>query len=252
MAAIPQSRNIPGIKKIIGVISGKGGAGKTFVAINLALSLSKLGAKVGLLDADIYCPDVFKMLGLAIKIHPTSDNKILPAEKWGIKAMSMAGLCSSEDEPVFWRAPITSKIITQLLKETLWGELDFLIIDFPSGTGDIISTIMQNFHINAAIVVTAPQNLSTVNARKAANMAMEFKIPLLGVIENMRGEAFGEGGGIHTAEKLYTTFLGSIPMKKQICALCDQGIPAISQIEEIDMIFSKISRLILQRISIAA
>lgn len=237
-------RELPGVKKIIGIISGKGGVGKTFVSCNLALSLAKTGAKVGVIDADIYFPDVFKMFGVSAKLTVTSDNKIIPIEKWGLKLISMAGLCSSDDEPIAWRGPIISKITSQLLKESLWGELDFLIIDFPSSSGDIALTIMQNFKLDGVVIVITPQELSICDAKRAANLALDLKVPLLGIIENMRGETFGEGGGNRLCDLLQIPFLGSIPMRKQISSMCDKGTPPLQNMEEIDMLFSKISKTI--------
>lgn len=238
--------NLPDVKKIIGVLSGKGGVGKTFIACNLALSLAKLGARVGLLDADVYCPNVYKMLGIKTKLVVNPDSKIAPIEKWGIKVISMAGLSSTDDEPVAWRGPIISKIISQLMKESMWGEIDFLVVDFPTGTGDIALTILQNFNVDGVIIATTPQELSVIDARKSANLAIGLKVPLIGVVENMRGDFFGEGGGSRLADTLGTSFLGSIPMRKPIIGACDQGNPPVFQMEELDMIFSKISRAISQ------
>lgn len=244
---IPQKIRLPGISKILAIMSGKGGTGKTFVATNLAVLLAGQGKRIGLLDANISCPDVFRALGITSKITPTADNKIIPAEKFGVKAVSMAGLCATEDEPIVWRGPILSKIIQQLLKETVWGELDMLIIDLPPGTSDASITILQQFEIDYAIVVTTPQMLATVNARRAANAAYMLKIPVLGVVENMRGEIFGEGGGSRIAELLHIPFLGSIPMKKQITAFTDAGKPAVLEMEEFAMLFSRIARAVTEQ-----
>lgn len=241
---------IPGIKTVIGVLSGKGGVGKTFVAGCMAATFAKLGKKTGVLDANISCPDIFKIFGITQKIVPTADRKIIPAEKYGVKIVSMAGLVSSEDEPIVWRGPIVSKIIQQLLKETLWGELDVLVIDFPSGTSDAVLTILQNFAVDGALVVTTPQELATLDARRSVNMAAAMKIPVLGVVENMRGEVFGEGGAARVAEIMRIPLLGSIPLRKQITALCDQGIPPVFHMEELEMIFGKIARIAVEKIAV--
>jgi len=243
---------IEGIKRIIGVVSGKGGVGKTFVAANLAAALAKTGKKVGILDANISCPNIFKVLGITAKLIPTAQNKIFPIEKYGIKAVSMAGLCASEDEPIAWRGPIISKIIQQFLKESIWGELDILIVDFPPGTSDAVLTVLQSFEVDGIIAVTTPQVLSTMDARKTINAVRVLKVPVLGIIENMRGDIFGEGGGNRLADITRTSLFGSIPLRKQIVSLCDQGLLAINELEEISMIFSRIARALLEKIQVEA
>ncbi len=249
--AIPQQTfKLPGVKTVIGVLSGKGGVGKTFVASCLAATFAKLGKKTGVLDANISCPDIFKILGIKHKIIPTSDNKIVPAEKWGLKVVSMAGLCTTEDEPIVWRGPIVSKIIQQLLKETLWGELDVLVIDFPSGTSDAVLTILQSFAIDGVLMVTSPQQLATLDCRRSIHAAQALKIPILGIIENMRGEVFGEGATSHVADMMGIPFLGSIPLRKQIVSLNDEGIPPVFHMEELEMIFGKIARTSLEKIAV--
>lgn len=237
-----QKTQITGVKTILGVLGSKGGSGKTFVCANLALTLAKLGNKVGILDADISCPDMFKMLGITQKITPTADNKIIPIEKYGVKTVSMAGLCATEDEPVAYRGPILSKIIQKFLKETLWGELDILFIDFPTGTSDSAITILQNFEVSGALLVMTPQALSITDGRRAANTLALLKVPLLGVVENMRGEIFGDGGGNRLADITQKPLLASIPMRKQIVNGCDTGMPAVFHMEEMEMIFSKMAR----------
>ncbi|MBI4994757.1 P-loop NTPase [Candidatus Peregrinibacteria bacterium] len=238
---------IPGIKRIIGVISGKGGVGKTFIASGLALTLAKLGSKTGLLDADISCPNVFKILGLKAKTIPTPDSKLIPVEKYGIKIISMAGLCNEEDEPIVWRGPIMSKIIQQLLKETVWRELDTLVIDFATGASDSVITILQNFAIDGVIVATTPQKLSLLDAKRTLNMTAILKIPVLGIVENMRGEMFGEGGASILAEEYRLPILGSIPMRKQISALCDTGVPPVFHMNELEIIFNKMARFLMKK-----
>lgn len=238
---------IPGVKTVIGVLSGKGGVGKTFITGCLAATFAKLGKKTGILDANISCPDIFKIFGIKQKIIPTADNKIIPAEKYGIKIVSMAGLCATEDEPIVWRGPIVSKIIQQLLKETLWGELDVLVIDFPSGTSDAVLTILQSFAVDGVLMVTTPQQLAAIDCRRTINMAIAMKIPILGIAENMRGEVFGEGGAGRVAEIMRIPLLGSIPLRKQIASLCDEGIPPVFHMEELEMIFGKIIRSLDER-----
>lgn len=246
MAGLSSAKiKIPGVKMILGVLSGKGGVGKTFFSTSLALTLAKLGMQTGILDADISCPNVYKILGIKTKLLQTADNKIVPIGKWGLKAVSMAGLCATEDEPIAWRGPIISKIIQQLLKESVWGELDALIVDFPTGTSDASITILQNFAVDGVIVVSTPQELATMDAKKAINAVSMLKVPVLGLVENMRGEIFGEGGVSKIADLYRIPFLGSIPMRKQIVGLCDAGTPAVFHMEEIEMIFSRIGRALL-------
>lgn len=240
---------LPGIKSVIGIMSGKGGVGKTFVTASLAISLTKAGKKVGILDADLSCPNMYKILGITAKLAPTADNKLFPIEKFGVKVISMAGLTGSEDEAIAWRGPIISKIIQQLMKESLWGELDFLLIDFPSGTNDASITILQNFHVDGALVVVTPQQLALLDARKTISALGLMKIPAIGIIENMRGEIFGEGGGMRLAEMYQIPMLGSIPMRRQIVTLCDAGTPAIFHMEELEMIFAKINRVLLESVA---
>jgi len=242
-----QKMQIPGVKTILSVLGAKGGSGKTFVTANLGLTLAKLGNKVGILDADISCPDMFTMLGITQKITPTADNKIVPVERFGVKVVSMAGLCR-EDEPVAWRGPILSKIIQKFFKETLWGELDILLIDFPAGMSDAAITILQNFEVSGAILIMTPQAISIGDSRRVANTLTLLKVPFLGIVENMRGEIFGEGGGNRLAEITQTPLLASISLRKQIVNLCDTGMPAVFHMEEMEMIFSKIARQLVEKI----
>lgn len=243
-----KKNRLPGIKTVIGVANGKGGVGKTFVAVNLALTFAKLGKKVGLLDADITCPNVFKTLGITQKITPTADNKIVPVQKYGISVVSMAGLTASEEEPLAWRGTIISKILQQFLKETLWGELDILLVDFPPGTSDIALTLMQNFELDGIIVVTTPQSLALTDARRTLQMASLLNVPVLGIVENMRGDIFGERGGSVLGEMYRAPLLGSIPLRKQILTLTDQGVPPVFHMEELEMIFSKIARYTIEKV----
>ena len=241
---------LPGVKTIIGVMNGKGGVGKTFAAVNLALTFAKLGKKTGLLDADITCPSVFKALGITQKITPTADNKIIPIEKWGVRTVSMAGLTAKDDEALAWRGTIISRILQQFLKESIWGELDVLVIDFPPGTSDIALSILQNFEIDFAIIVTSPQELALAAAKRTMQMATLLNVPVLGILENMRGDIFGEGGSRRLAENYRVPFLGSIPLRKQIITFTDQGVPPVFHMEELEMIFGKVARFTMEKISV--
>jgi ATP-binding protein involved in chromosome partitioning len=239
-----QSNNsLPGIKNIIAVASGKGGVGKSTVAANLALGLAKTGAKVGLIDADVYGPSVPIMFGLeGAKPRATQENgktRIEPIEKYGIKLLSI-GFFTDPDQPVPWRGPMVSTAVKQLFNDAEWGELDYLVVDLPPGTGDIHITITQGFPIAGAVIVTTPQNVALADARKGVGMFMmpAINVPILGVIENMsyfvpaelpdnKYYIFGQGGGQKLAAQIGAPFLGQIPLVKGITESGDAGKPLI-------------------------
>jgi ATP-binding protein involved in chromosome partitioning len=239
-----QSNNsLPGIKNIIAVASGKGGVGKSTVAANLAFGLAKTGAKVGLIDADIYGPSVPIMFGLeGAKPKATQENgktRIEPIEKYGIKLLSI-GFFTDPDQPVPWRGPMVSTAVKQLFNDAEWGELDYLVVDLPPGTGDIHITITQGFPIAGAVIVTTPQNVALADARKGVGMFLmpAINVPILGVIENMsyfvpaelpdhKYYIFGEGGGKKLAAQIDAPFLGQIPLVKGITDSGDAGKPLI-------------------------
>lgn len=229
---------IPGIQTIIGIVSGKGGTGKTFVATELAFTLAKLGKKTGLIDADIHCPNVFRMLGVKHRFAQTAGNFIIPFEKDGVKLVSMAGL-AGEDEPIMFRGPLISKIIQQLLLGTVWGDLDFLIIDFASGMGDSVITLLQHTAVDGLLIVTTSHDLGIFDARKTINMALQLGVPVIGILENMRSEIFGEGSASRLAESMKLPFLGSIPMRK-----------GIANSEELHLIFTRLARSMIDRIMV--
>lgn len=242
MSLPPAHLRIPGITNTVGVMSGRGGTGKTFVTLNSAATLAKTGSRVGIFDADLYCPSIFKACGVNQRLQMTSDGKIIPIEKHGIKMVSIAGMLEDKDEPIMLRGPLVSKILQKLLKETVWGELDFLFVDFPAGMGDITLTLLQNIGLQGAILVTTPQESSLFALHKTIVMTTNFKVPVYGIVENMRGEVFGEGGGSRGAEMFHVPFLGSIPLRKQFVTLSDQGLPPALHSEDLSMIFNKIAR----------
>lgn len=244
----PKKIELSGVKYMVGVISGKGGTGKSFVATNLAASLAKMGKRVGLFDADISCPAIYTMLGISTRISPTHDAKLMPIEKYGIKVMSMAALSSTDDEAIAYRGTILTKILQQMLKETVWGELDFLIVDFPPGMSDITLTLLQQFALNGVLFVSSPDKASTIATCRTINLTNLLKIPAIGIVENMRGDILGEGGVAEIAKYFSIPFAGSIPMRKQVSLLTNQGMPAIFQMNEIEMVISKIARLLLDKI----
>jgi len=228
---------LEGVKYKIAVASGKGGVGKSTVSTNLALSLKALGYTVGLLDADIYGPSQQMMLGIEGRPQiDESDEKIVPMENHGIKTMSL-GLITDPDTPVIWRGPMVMKALDQFLTDVKWGELDFMIIDLPPGTGDAQLTLTQKVPLTGAVVVTTPQDVALIDARKGLAMFRKVSVPVLGIIENMsyyicrhcgeREEIFGHGGGKRTAEMLGVPFLGEVPIDPQVVVGGDSGEPIV-------------------------
>jgi ATP-binding protein involved in chromosome partitioning len=235
-AHAPQSSaGIPGVAAIIAVASGKGGVGKSTVAVNLALGLSRLGLKVGLLDADIYGPSVPRLLDIRHK--PESDGKKLkPIEKLGIKAMSI-GFLVREDEAMIWRGPMVQSALTQMMNDVAWAPLDVLVIDMPPGTGDAQLTIAQRVPLKGAVIVSTPQDIALIDARKGIAMFNKTHVPVLGVVENMstfvcencghETHIFGHGGAKAEAEKMGVPFLGEIPLMPIVRQTSDAGTPIV-------------------------
>jgi len=241
----PKNVGVPGVKNIIAVASGKGGVGKSTVAVNLALGLAKTGAKVGLIDADIYGPSIPIMFGLEGARPKASEvngkTRIEPIEKFGIKLLSI-GFFTDPNQPVPWRGPMVSTAVKQLFNDADWGDLDYLIVDLPPGTGDIHITLTQTFPVAGAVIVTTPQNVALADAKKGIGMFMmdAINVPLLGIIENMayftpvelpqnKYYIFGQGGGRKLSGELNIPFLGEIPLVKSISDSGDAGEPVILQ-----------------------
>ena len=199
------------IKSKIGVYSGKGGVGKTTVAVNLATTLAQEGKKVGLLDVDIDCPNVTKVLGITDKPDYV-DGQIHPAEKWGVKVVSMSFFQDSEEEAIIWRGPMIHNAINQFLQATVWGDLDYLIVDMPPGTSDSPLTVMQTIPMDGFVVVSTPQELANMDAKRCINMIRKLNLNVLGVVENYSGDLFGQGGGINMANDVCTDFLGTLSL----------------------------------------
>ncbi|MBO6717962.1 MAG: Mrp/NBP35 family ATP-binding protein [Rhizobiaceae bacterium] len=229
-------RGVPGVKSIIAVASGKGGVGKSTTAANVALGLAALGLKIGLLDADIYGPSVPRLMGLKGKPE-TVDGKILkPMEGHGIKVMSI-GFLVEEETPMIWRGPMVMSALTQLLREVAWGELDVLVVDMPPGTGDAQLTMAQQVPLAGAVIVSTPQDLALIDARKGLNMFNRVDVPLLGIVENMsyfiapdtgnRYDIFGTGGARREAERLGVPFLGEVPLTMNVRETSDSGQPVV-------------------------
>jgi len=231
----PQQALLPGVKNTIAVASGKGGVGKSTIAVNLAVALAKEGHSVGLVDADVYGPSAPLMLGLNEK--PLVDKqKLLPLEAHGIKVMSI-GFLVEEDQAIIWRGPMASGAVKQFMSDVEWGELDYLIFDLPPGTGDIQLTLVQSIPLTGAVIVTTPQDIALADARKGMKMFERVNVPTFGIVENMsyyvctecghREEIFSYGGGKKSAEKLGTEFLGEIPLYTRIREGGDTGKPIV-------------------------
>ena len=234
--AAPAGRSVPGVASVIAVASGKGGVGKSTVAVNLALGLAALGLKTGLLDCDIYGPSVPKLMGITEKPR-AQGKKLLPIERYGLKTMSI-GFLVEEDKPMIWRGPMVQSAITQMLADVEWAPLDVMVVDMPPGTGDAQLTLAQRVPLKGAVIVSTPQDLALIDARKALAMFRRTEVPVLGIVENMSvfvcphcGEAshiFGHGGARQTAANLGCDFLGEIPLVPSIRETSDAGKPVVA------------------------
>lgn len=236
----PGPAPIPGVRRIIAVASGKGGVGKTTVAVNLALALARSGASVGLLDADIYGPNVPLMLGAPGQ--PVGENgKILPLERYGLKVMSV-GYLLGDRSPVIWRGPLVAQAVRQLLHEVRWGDLDYLIVDLPPGTGDAQLTLVQSVPLTGGVIVTTPSGVALLDAEKGLRMFGKVNVPVLGIVENMsyfvcphceqETDIFSRGGGREVSEALGVPFLGEIPLDPAIRKGGDTGAPIVAMVPE--------------------
>jgi ATP-binding protein involved in chromosome partitioning len=236
--ASPMSRQaeIPGVAAIIAVVSGKGGVGKSTTALNLALGLRDLGLHVGLLDADIYGPSVPRLTGIREKPQLSDDRKMIPHQKFGLSIMSI-GFLVEEETAMIWRGPMVMSAVTQMLRDVAWGTLDVLVVDMPPGTGDAQLTLAQNVPLKGAIIISTPQDLSLIDARRGLAMFRKVNVPVLGIIENMsyfqcphcgtQSDIFGHGGARHEAEHLGVPFLGEIPLHMSIRTTSDAGTPVV-------------------------
>ncbi len=238
-SAAPQPRTkagVPGIGAIIAVASGKGGVGKSTTAVNLALGLQTLGLRVGILDADIYGPSLPRLLKLSGRPQQAEGRIIIPMENYGLKVMSM-GFLVDEEAAMIWRGPMVQSALMQMLREVAWGELDVLVLDMPPGTGDAQLTIAQQVPLAGAVIVSTPQDLALIDARKGITMFRKVEVPLLGVVENMsyfiapdtgaRYDIFGHGGARAEAERIGVPFLGEVPLTISIRELSDAGTPVV-------------------------
>ncbi len=246
---------IRGVASVVAVASGKGGVGKSTTALNLALGLRDLGLRVGLLDADIYGPSVPRLIGTQERPELDSEKRMIPIARFGLSIMSI-GFLVSDDMPMIWRGPMIMSAITQMLREVVWGKLDVLVIDLPPGTGDAQLTLSQQAPINGAVIVSTPQDLALMDARRGVMMFRQVNIPVLGVVENMsyfecphcgtRSDIFGHGGARIEAERLGVPFLGEVPLDLAIRTNSDQGTPIVESMP--DSSYAKIYRELAGRV----
>jgi ATP-binding protein involved in chromosome partitioning len=269
-AEVPKGRGIannvavPGVKNIIAVSSGKGGVGKSTVAVNLAVGLAKIGARVGIMDSDVYGPNVPLMLGVGFEQPEVFNGQLVPIERFGVKMISMAVL-APPDKPMVLRGPMLHGVVRQFLTDVNWGELDYLVVDMPPGTGDVQLSLAQLVPVQGAVLVTTPQNVSIADVRRALKMFEQVAVPILGVIENMsyfvppdmpekRYNIFGEGGGKRLAEEYNVPFLGEVPLGMEVREAGDQGTPVV--ISEPDspqaQAFMKVAEEVARQVSIEA
>jgi ATP-binding protein involved in chromosome partitioning len=234
-------QTIPGVRNILAIGAGKGGVGKSTTSVNLAVALRQTGARVGLIDADVYGPNIPQMLGISDQPEVSDDKKMIPPEAHGIKVVSM-GMLVPPDQAVIWRGPMLHGAIQQFMRDVVWGELDYLVVDLPPGTGDVSLSLAQSVPVAGAVVVTTPQSVSVSDVRKAVGMFRQLNIPILGVVENMsyfvcghcsgRTDIFGTGGGQRMAEELTIPFLGEVPIDTRVRAGGDEGRPIVAMAEE--------------------
>ncbi|HEY2797903.1 MAG TPA: Mrp/NBP35 family ATP-binding protein [Thermoanaerobaculia bacterium] len=235
-APAPEASILAQVRYKVAVASGKGGVGKSTVAANLALALERVGHRVGLMDSDIYGPSQQMMMGIDEKPYVNEGNQIVPIDRYGVKVMSL-GFLMDVDQPVIWRGPMVMKAVEQFLQDVAWGALDFLVIDLPPGTGDAQLTLTQKIQLSGAVIVTTPQDVSLIDARKGLAMFQKVNVPVLGIVENMsyylctkcghREEIFKHGGGRRTAEQLHVPFLGEIPLDTRVAIGGDSGRPIV-------------------------
>ena len=238
------------IKNVIAVGSGKGGVGKSTVSVNLAVALAKEGAKVGILDADIYGPNIPMLLGIDELPDPQNE-KLVPATAYGVQVMSM-GFLIPADQALVWRGPMINSALKQLISDVLWDDLDYLILDLPPGTGDAQLSAAQLVPLAGGIVVTTPQAVAVSDAVRGVDAFRKLQVPVLGIVENMSGSIFGTGGGEKAAAQLEIPFLGRIPLEEQIASAGEAGTPFIDKVQEGEAadIFRKLARVVAARVSI--
>jgi len=256
-------QQVAGIRNIVAVGAGKGGVGKSTTAVNLALALRESGARVGLMDTDVYGPNVPQMLGIVGQPEVNDDKKMIPPEGHGLKAISM-GMLVPADQPIIWRGPMLHSAVQQFMRDVVWGELDYLVVDLPPGTGDVALSMAQSVPMAGAVLVTTPQDVSVSDVRKAVGMFRQLNIPILGVMENMSGfvcghcgertEIFGQGGGKRLATDMGITFLGDVPIDARVRSGGDEGKPILIAAPDSPVAesFRRVAKQVAAQISIQA
>jgi ATP-binding protein involved in chromosome partitioning len=254
-------QQVPGIRNIVAVGAGKGGVGKSTTAVNVAVALAKTGARVGLLDGDVYGPNIPQMLGTEASPEVDDEKRIVPPEAQGIKVISM-GMLVPPDQPIIWRGPMLHGAVQQFMRDVAWGELDYLVVDLPPGTGDVALSMAQSVPMAGAVVVTTPQGVSVSDVKKAVGMFRQLNIPVLGVIENMsyfvcghcqeRTDIFGSGGGRRIAEDMQIPFLGEVPIDTRVRSGGDEGTPIVSAAPDAPaaQAFTAVARQVAAQVSI--
>ncbi|MBI2162886.1 MAG: Mrp/NBP35 family ATP-binding protein [candidate division NC10 bacterium] len=255
---------IPGIKNSIAIASGKGGVGKSTVSVNLAVALAEAGASVGLLDADIYGPSIPVMMGIRRMPEMTPEQRILPLEAHGVKLMSLGFVLPDPSAPVIWRGPMIAKALNQFLRDVLWGDLDYLLIDLPPGTGDAQLTLSQSLSLSGVAIVMTPQDVAMTIASKVLVMFRQMKVPILGIVENMstflcpacggESQIFSHGGGKKASQRLEVPFLGEIPLEGEVCEGGDDGRPILirNPHSPIAEVFRRVAANLAGRVSVEA
>lgn len=255
-------QGLPGVRNVVAVASGKGGVGKTTVSVNVAVALARAGARVGLMDADVYGPNVPLMMGLSA-LPPLREQKIVPAENFGVRVMSMGFLVKPE-EAVIWRGPMLHGAVNKFLKEVLWGQLDYLLVDLPPGTGDVQLSLSQSIPLTGAVMVTTPQDVALLDVRKAITMFQKVKVPLLGIVENMSAfecphchqttPIFDQGGGRKAAEAMGIPFLGAVPLTESVRSGGDSGHPVVLTAPDspVAVALNDVARQVAARVSLLA
>jgi ATP-binding protein involved in chromosome partitioning len=254
---------VPGVANVLAVASGKGGVGKSTTAVNLAVAMSQEGARIGLMDADIYGPNVHVMMAARERPDGNPEGQLIPMERYGVKLMSL-GMIAEEGVPVIWRGPLLSKMVTQFLMDVAWAPLDVLLVDLPPGTGDVQLTLTQSAPLSGAVIVTTPQALVLEDVRRGVEMFRTVDVPVLGVVENMstytcrkcgtQTDVFGQGGGMETAERYGVPYLGGLPLDLEVRSGGDSGAPvaAARPESEIAEIYRNVARQLLAGMEVAA
>jgi ATP-binding protein involved in chromosome partitioning len=251
----PQPANLPGVSHVLAIASGKGGVGKSTTAVNLALAMARSGKSVGLLDADIYGPNVPVMMGRKVRPEMDETRGMIPVERFGVKFISL-GLIAGDGVPIVWRGPMLAKMLSQFLHDVAWAPLDCLVIDLPPGTGDVQLTLAQSVAISGAVIVTTPQEIALEDVRRGIRMFETVNVPVLGILENMsyyicpscdkRHAIFAEGGGRRTSELFEVPFLGEIPLSPALREASDTGEPLVDKAHPEAIAFDEIAQKVVE------